>query len=80
MSKTRLKMECGSKQISNEGTEQAYANIIMYPVIDGSEENKKFWEYTPVADFNFGTSNLAAVEQFEVGKEYYVDIILAEGE
>jgi hypothetical protein len=77
MSKTRLKMECGSKVVD---LENEFASIILYPVMEGSEENKKFWEYTPAADFNFATSNLAAVEQFEVGKEYYVDIILAEGE
>ena len=77
MTKTRLKMECGSKQIDREG---GFASVVLYPVIDGSEENKLFWKYTPVADFNFSTSNLAAVEQFKVGKEYYIDIIAAEGE
>jgi len=45
----------------------------MSPVTGGSEENKTFWQYTPSGSISFSCINTAAVEQFEVGKEYYVD-------
>jgi hypothetical protein len=47
--------------------------IAMSPVTGGSEENKTFWQYTPSGSISFSCINTAAVEQFEVGKEYYVD-------
>lgn len=41
------------------------------PVTEGSEENKKFFKWTPG-----GSLNLSAVNaKFEVGREYYVDLI-----
>jgi hypothetical protein len=49
------------------------ASITMSTVIDGSEENKQFFAATPCGQITFGTVNPAAAEQFEVGKEYYVD-------
>ncbi|MFZ3171939.1 MAG: hypothetical protein WA118_08170 [Carboxydocellales bacterium] len=47
--------------------------IAMSPVVSGSEENKKFWQYTPGGEIKVNCVNTDAVEQFEVGKEYYVD-------
>ena len=46
--------------------------LIFYPVITGSEENKKFWRYTPSGKIELGTVNQEAVNQFELRKEYYV--------
>ena len=43
-------------------------------VYSGSEENKKYWKYTPSGNLKFSSMNNA---EFEVGKEYYIDIILA---
>lgn len=42
------------------------------PVSDGSEENKKFWKYTPSGDFKFSTVNAEAAKMFKFGHEYYV--------
>lgn len=40
---------------------------------DGTEENEKFHRYTPVGNISITVDNPAAVSQFELGKEYYVD-------
>jgi hypothetical protein len=47
--------------------------IVMSPVSGGSEENKAFWAATPGGKIEFNCVNDKAIEQFEVGKEYYVD-------
>lgn len=47
--------------------------VILNPVIGGSEENEKFWKYTPAGKIEMYIDNQAASEQFEVGKEYYVE-------
>lgn len=38
-----------------------------------SDENVRFTEATPWGVIQLGINNPAALEQFEVGKEYYVD-------
>lgn len=43
------------------------------PVYSGSEENKKFFQATPGGQIAFYTVNESALDQFEQGKEYYVD-------
>lgn len=50
-----------------------YSTIQLSPVINGSEENKRFWNYTPAGSISLSTTNESAAKQFEVGKEYYVD-------
>jgi hypothetical protein len=42
-------------------------------VSEGSEENKKFWQYTPGGQISVTTVLLDA---FKVGEEYYVDFSL----
>lgn len=49
------------------------------PVYSGSEENKKFFQATPGGQIAFYTVNESALNQFEQGKEYYVDFTPAEG-
>lgn len=48
--------------------------VYLVPVYSGSEENKKFFAYTPGGQLNFNTLNEAAFAEFETGKEYYIDI------
>lgn len=50
------------------------------PVYSGSEENKRFFQATPGGQIAFYTVNEAALNQFEQGKEYYVDFTPAESE
>jgi len=46
--------------------------LVFYPVVQGSEENKKFWKYTPSGKIELGTVNQEVVNDMELGKEYYV--------
>ncbi len=39
---------------------------------DPAHENKKFWDATPSGKIELGMVNQKAVDQFELGKEYYV--------
>ena len=52
-------------------------NVSLEVVIDGSEENEKFFDLTPSGQINIGTVNTAALAQFEEGAEYYVDFTKA---
>lgn len=56
-------------------------SVIMSPVYgngDPNHENTKFWHASPSGSFRIDCANHAAVEQFELGKEYYFDIYPAE--
>lgn len=43
------------------------------PVYSGSEENKEFFKATPGGEIRLFVVNAAAMEQFELGQEYYID-------
>lgn len=60
----RAKFKC---QGNNEGT------VSLQAVVAGSEENKAFWDATPAGNIMLHITNPAAKDQFEPGKEYYVD-------
>lgn len=49
--------------------------IVLSPVYDPNpgSENHEFWQYTPSGEIKLGTINPEAWQQFEIGKEYYVD-------
>lgn len=48
--------------------------VQLKPVINGSEENKSFWKYTPAGSIEMQmTAGIPAAEQFEAGQEFYVD-------
>lgn len=64
----RAKFRCTGK----EGN-QVYFNV----VYTGSKENEQFWKYTPAGQIQMSIDNEQAAEQFEEGKEYYVDFSLA---
>jgi hypothetical protein len=52
--------------------------VILSPVIDGSEENKKFFLYTPYGKIEMGTVNEDAIKEFTPGREFYIDFTPAE--
>lgn len=45
--------------------------IVMSPVC--GPDNKEFWQATPSGKIELGCANLQAAEEFEIGKEYYID-------
>jgi hypothetical protein len=52
--------------------------VSMSPVVGGSPENDSFYKWTPGGQIQLSTINTVAADQFEVGKEYYVDFTPAE--
>lgn len=68
---TRAKFRCTSK-IPNK-TNPEYGNVSLLVVHNGSQENKEFFNMTPCGSIELGLLNPKAFEQFEPGKEYYVD-------
>ena len=49
------------------------ATVKMTPVVDGSEENKRFYKWTPAGGLTLSTVNPDAAQQFAPGKEFYLD-------
>lgn len=45
---------------------------------DGTEENAKFHKFTPFGEVLMTVDNPAALEQFQIGRQYYVDFTPAE--
>lgn len=65
---TRTKFKC------DEVTQTVYGGRIkLSPVVSGSEENEKFFKYTPYGQMEIGTINQEVIQQFIPGNEYYVD-------
>lgn len=75
----RAKFTCvDKKKVSTD--ENSGFSILMQPVTCGSKENEEFFNYTPYGRVEIGTINPVAAEQFEIGKEYYVDFTKVEEE
>lgn len=51
--------------------------VKMQPVYGNTEENKTFWQATPSGSIEMSITAEPAAKAFELGKEYYVDFILA---
>ncbi len=58
-------------------TKNDNGDVALQPVFDRSEENKQFWDATPSGEIKMFITNENARNQFEVGKEYYVDFTKA---
>jgi hypothetical protein len=69
----KAKFVCSGKNEVGTCPNSKSTMISLTPVSSGSEENKKFWKYTPSGKIELSTINQDAADQFEVGKEYYVD-------
>jgi hypothetical protein len=67
----RCKFRCYFVETHGEG-ENKVDLVRMNAVIDGSEENKQFFRFTPGGSFDIYNSNPS--NKFEIGKEYYLDI------
>lgn len=69
----RAKFVCSGKNETGVCLNSKATIITLTPVTNGSEENKTFWKYTPCGKIELSTVNQNAADQFEVGKEYYID-------
>ena len=71
-----------TKSYSAENTEKVeMRTVVLSPVHgngDPNHENAKFWNATPSGRLELGTINPEAWEQFELGKEYYIDFTPAQ--
>lgn len=75
MPKVRAKFVC----VSNEQKEGEQHQVKLNAVMQGSEENKSFSRWTPVANLEMWISDeTPAAQVFEQGKEYYVDFTPAD--
>jgi len=65
----RAKFVVNKIEDAGEGGKTIWLN----PVVDGSDENKAFFKYTPGGQIILSVVNPAASDQFEEGKFFYVD-------
>lgn len=84
--RAKFRVDSISKSFSPKSEKQAdgtyklvhgeVATIKMSPVYstDPTHENKRFWEASPGGSFDLNCVNPAAIDQFQIGKEYYFDI------
>lgn len=70
---TRCKFRCMGVGSRFDGGTKLIHSATFAPVIDGSAENKAFFAYTPGGKLELDVMN---GQQFEAGKEYYVDLTL----
>ncbi|MBL8815996.1 MAG: hypothetical protein JNL58_08185 [Planctomyces sp.] len=63
----------GSEPEPNGGSPTGGA-VRLSAVVDGSEENRQFFKWTPGGSLTLSTMNLHAFQQFEIGQEYFIDI------
>lgn len=84
---TRIERSEGSRQdgVDQQGRPRYVGTemqtIVLAPVYgngDPNHENTKFWQASPSGEIKLGTVNMEAAEQFELGKEYYIDFTRAE--
>jgi hypothetical protein len=70
----RAKFWCVAIKKTKMGQDGDIGSVIeLSAVYSGSDENKKFFKWTPSAKIELGTVNEEAAKAFEIGKEYYVD-------
>jgi len=66
----RAKVNCTSKQ----GNEVKFTTVYETADQRGADpENVRFTQATPWGEIRMGIDNPAAMERFEVGRQYYVD-------
>jgi hypothetical protein len=69
----KAKFVCNSvKKHKWSKQDEGHAEITLSAVTSDSEENKEFWNLTPVGNINMQIKNEAAEKHFEPGEEYYL--------
>lgn len=84
---TKIERTMGSRAVYREGEARPdYVpaemwTVHMSPVSgnnDPNHENTKFWTASPSGSLTLGTVNKAAVDQFDLDREYYLDFTPAD--
>lgn len=74
----RIERSLGSKNDGhNNWVPVEQWTVVMSPVYgngDPNHENTRFWQATPCGQIQFTCVNKDAVDQMDLGKEYYIDI------
>ncbi len=65
------------KGINHLHSTETCVEISMSPVYSGNEDNTEWSKFTPSGELKMLITNENAVEQFELGGEYYLDISAA---
>ena len=71
----RCKFVCDSKREFSQLQGKIYYDYQFHAVYTGSEENNRFFAFTPGGQLNVST---VLDGSFAVGKEYYLDLTIAE--
>jgi len=74
MSDATAKFKCNSVTKYED-----YAEVSLSPVTSGSQENKKFFKYTPAGNIKMSICSFETAKSFEPGKFYYVNFTQADG-
>ena len=72
----RAKFRVNSYETSLFGSldhQEECRTVKLTAVTDGSEENKRFFKYTPNGTISIGLLSPSAWKQFELGASYFVD-------
>lgn len=60
-------------RIAGWGGPKEFHTIKLQPVVGGSPENKEFFANTPSGSIELAVVVASVGEQFDIGKDYYVD-------
>lgn len=71
--RAKFKVESVTTRANWQRDKGHIGTVRLVPVMDGSEENKRFYDATPSGAIELGTINQDALKQFEIGREFYVD-------
>jgi hypothetical protein len=75
----RAKFRClGLVHHHGEATDKARAEIRLIPVWEQDGVNRKWSEATPSGEIKMLITNPSTVDQFELGKDYFVDFTPAD--
>ena len=69
----RAKFKVTEKEVDEHGC----GDVRLEAVTSGSPENDEFFKWTPSGELRMGTINGNALAQFELGDEFYVDLVKA---
>lgn len=60
-------------KVQSKGEAGDTHQVRLVPVIDGSDENKSFFKYTPGGSIDLQVVNADTAGKFAIGSEFYVD-------